>query len=218
MHGTYHEFFHIVDDHNELRQGEAAMADVWGTRDWADRHFAEGLGLWEVNVYKAAVAFQGVSYHHSEFRKRLALAFLTLGKHKWGEPLVEPASKPPAQDGLSHEHICKTFSAITGKRCEGHVCGYCGEKAYLCCISCFPDVKEAGYAICNPSTGKTCYAKHVLGEPNEHSMHVKANAEAERRAGLRESPATLAKKERKRAAASVGGTASQAAKKSKATA
>ena len=47
------------------------MADVWGTRDWADRHFAEGLGLWEVNVYKAAVTFQRVAYHHSEFRKRL---------------------------------------------------------------------------------------------------------------------------------------------------
>ena len=29
------------------------MADVWETTSWADRDFAESLGLWEVNVYKA---------------------------------------------------------------------------------------------------------------------------------------------------------------------
>lgn len=48
VHGLFHEYFHIVDDHNQLRQGQVSMADVWETRDWAHRHFAEGLGLWEV--------------------------------------------------------------------------------------------------------------------------------------------------------------------------
>ena len=29
----------------------AAFDDAWATKDWAHRHFAEGLGYWEANVY-----------------------------------------------------------------------------------------------------------------------------------------------------------------------
>jgi hypothetical protein len=217
MHAEYHEWFHRVDDHNELRQGEAAMADVWGTRDWADRHFAEGLGLWEVNVYKAAVEFQGVTYHHSEFRKRLALAFLTLGKHTWGEPLAAPAPESPAQPGPSCEHKFTTFEKLTGKRAEGHVCGYCGQKGYLLCTSCFPDVQHAGYAICNPTTGRDCLVQHLRGVAPEHSMHTHAkSSDASRRDGLRDTPAASHKKAQARTAAQAGGKATQASKRTKA--
>ena len=58
------------------------MADVWDTKDWADRHFAEGLGFWEVNVYKALTHWHPdhKTLSHPKFRIRLAHAFLTLGK------------------------------------------------------------------------------------------------------------------------------------------
>jgi hypothetical protein len=117
-------------------------------------------------------------YHHSEFRKRLALAFLTLGKHTWGEPLAAPAPESPAQPGPSCEHKFTTFEKLTGKRAEGHVCGYCGQKGYLLCTSCFPDVQHAGYAICNPTTGRDCLVQHLRGVAPEHSMHTHAKSSA----------------------------------------
>eukprot|EP00965_Chrysotila_dentata_P165960 5479383-Pleurochrysis_carterae.AAC.1 len=72
----------LVDSHNELRQGVTSIADVWGTRSWVERHFSEGLGFWEVNVFKALVYFspQWRDLGHTEFRERLAWEFLTLGK------------------------------------------------------------------------------------------------------------------------------------------
>ena len=219
MHATYHEYFHIVDDHNELRQGEAAMADVWGTRDWADRHFAEGLGLWEVNVYKAAVAFQGVTYHHSECRKRLALAFLTLGTHEWGTPLVKPTPHPPAQPGQCKGHVLKLLAELTGKNRQSKVCGYCGtESAYLVCITCFPDLSQCNYGVCSPNTGKDCSARHCAGELAQYFGHkVKMPTTQPRRAASSSSKAATAeKKEKARAAGSLGGQATQAAKKTKA--
>ena len=215
MHATYHEFFHIVDDHNELRQGEAAMADVWGTRDWMERHFAEGLGLWEVNVYKAAVAFQGVRYHHSEFRKRLAMAFLTLGKHSYGDPLVPEA---PAQQESSCVHRFEPLSKLTGKAGIAKVCGYCGtESAYLCCTTCFPDVQECNYAICNPNTGKDCIGRHCAGEKPEHFGHkVKLPKSKERPPTRREEHSIASKKRQASEAGSLGGLSTQAAKRSRA--
>ena len=57
MHALYRKWMNIVDLHNKLRQGVVAMADVWFTISWAERHFAEGIGLWEVNVFKALVYF-----------------------------------------------------------------------------------------------------------------------------------------------------------------
>ena len=48
---------------------------------WPHRHFAESLGLWEVNVYKALVHFhpQYKDLKHPRFRRLLAHALLTGG-------------------------------------------------------------------------------------------------------------------------------------------
>ena len=62
------------------------MADAWGTVSWEKRHFAEGLGFWEVNVFRCLIyLFPGPwsnyqKMSHGEFRKRCACAMLTLGK------------------------------------------------------------------------------------------------------------------------------------------
>eukprot|EP00965_Chrysotila_dentata_P119453 3949001-Pleurochrysis_carterae.AAC.1 len=58
------------------------MADVWATRSLEERHFAEGLGFWEVNVFKALAYFypQWRLLAHAEFRARLAWELMTLGK------------------------------------------------------------------------------------------------------------------------------------------
>eukprot|EP00966_Prymnesium_polylepis_P036668 850868-Prymnesium_polylepis.1 len=81
-HALYRLWMNIVDIHNKLRQGVCSMADVWGTVSWEKRHFAEGLGFWEVNVFKALVYFYEPlrATSHGDFRKRIAWAFMTLGK------------------------------------------------------------------------------------------------------------------------------------------
>ena len=83
IHALYRKWFNIVDLHNKLRQGVVSMADVWKTKAWPERHFAEGIGFWEVNVYKACIYFwprQFDGLTHGEFRMRLAWACMTLGK------------------------------------------------------------------------------------------------------------------------------------------
>ena len=105
MHALYREHMNHVDLHNKLRQGVVSMADVWQTTSWIERHFAEGLGLWEVNVYKALCYFQkgrwgGVS--HNEFRMRLAHAFMTLGKVPY--PADSPEAAAGRADGTPRGH------------------------------------------------------------------------------------------------------------------
>ncbi|KAL1519451.1 hypothetical protein AB1Y20_022973 [Prymnesium parvum] len=57
VHALYRQWMNIVDVHNKLRQGVVSMADIWHTVNWSERHFAEGLGFWEVNIYKALTYF-----------------------------------------------------------------------------------------------------------------------------------------------------------------
>eukprot|EP00965_Chrysotila_dentata_P128291 4241132-Pleurochrysis_carterae.AAC.1 len=72
----------IIDVHNKLRQSVCSMADVWATVQWVERHFAESIGFWEVNIYKALIYFypRWKDLSLGEFRARLAWALLTLGK------------------------------------------------------------------------------------------------------------------------------------------
>lgn len=222
MHELYHDWFHIVDDHNELRQGEASMADAWGTHDWAERHFAEGLGLWEVNVFKASVYFQHKTWNHNEFRKLLAHAFLTLGKHEYGTPIEpEAAAATPAQttppDTLK-PHICKTFEALGCGRAAKKVCGYCGcSAAYLCCSTCCPKPTADGvYGICNPATGRDCFSKHCQGMQPSHTGYTQQKNKRKAPAyDLRDSPSSKAKKRVNKKSATKGGKASGASRKAK---
>ena len=166
VHALYHRFFHLVDVHNHLRQGEVAMADVWATKDWAHRHFAEGLGFWEVNVFKALVYFHPdyATLQHPRFRVLLAHAMLTLGK----VPFSEVAAGAGAEAQPDHTYcILKKFTSF---KAEKHQCGYCNNKPYHYCSTCFPDEKEAGYAICHSGLGASCYHKHVTGVKNTHKM------------------------------------------------
>lgn len=57
MHEIYRRFMMLVDVHNHYRQGEVSISDVWQTTSWVMRHFAEGLGFWEVNTYRALTYF-----------------------------------------------------------------------------------------------------------------------------------------------------------------
>ena len=165
VHALYHRFFHLVDVHNHLRQGEVAMADVWATKDWAHRHFAEGLGFWEVNVFKALVYFHPdyATLQHPRFRVLLAHAMLTLGK-----PFREEEAGAGAEVQPDHSYcILKKFTSFASER---HQCGYCSKKPYHYCSTCFPVEKEAGYAICHSGLGQPCYHKHVTGVKPTHKM------------------------------------------------
>ena len=174
VHALYHGFFHLVDVHNHLRQGQTSMADVWDTKDWGDRHFAEGLGFWEVNVFKALVYFHPdyKKLTHPRFRRLLAHAMLTLGKVPFGEAEPEPEARPA--------HSCCTLKRFTSYTNEKHQCGYCQQKSYFYCATCFPEEKKAEYAICNPcSSDKPCFHRHIIGEKPTHKMqHIKKKKKA----------------------------------------
>eukprot|EP00965_Chrysotila_dentata_P240131 6203527-Pleurochrysis_carterae.AAC.2 len=73
-HALYRKWTNIVDIHNKLRQGSVSMVDTWATSKWWERHFAEGLGSWELNVFKALKHFYPAAdgIGHNEFRERLA--------------------------------------------------------------------------------------------------------------------------------------------------
>ena len=67
---------------------------------------------------------------------------------------------------------------------EGHKCGYCGMKAYFYCSTCFPD-DQPTHAICNPTTNRDCFAKHMHGVKPTHCMRHAKRKEPE---GGRERP------------------------------
>ena len=53
------------------------------------------------------------------------------------------------------------------------------------CKTCFPDGLP-DHALCNPSTGRSCYAKHCAGEQAAHKINIgikKAVRSSPRRSG-----------------------------------
>jgi hypothetical protein len=144
------------------------MADAWATKDWADRHFAEGLGFWEVNVYKAIYMWHPEHKNklsHTTFRKMLAFTLITLGKAAY-----DPNEKDAAasSSGPVQYHELAMFRNYKG---EHHQCDFCKTQAYHYCKTCFPDGK-ATHAICNPALHNGCYEKHVAGETPSHKCIV----------------------------------------------
>ena len=91
-----------------LRQGEGAMADVWKTKSWVNRHFSEMLGFTEVNIYKTLTYFLNDKWgktSHNDFRRRLAFAFLTLGKYVFPDDIVTAVgSSASAAMRCGHHH------------------------------------------------------------------------------------------------------------------
>ena len=163
VHAMYHRWFHIVDVHNHLRQGLVSMADVWATKNWAHRHFAEGLGFWEVNVYRSLLFFhphwKSKRLGHGKFRGRLAHAFLTLGKVEFNTAGGSHAAQAEPTAEEKGRHKIEKFANYDN---EHHKCGYCGTvHGYFFCRTCFPDGK-ATHALCfNRSKGE-CFEKHAL--------------------------------------------------------
>ena len=171
-HALYHRHFHVVDVHNHLRQGLVSMADVWLTTAWPDRHFAEGLGFWEVNVFRALKRWHPAHYDrgHGDFRCRLAHALLTLGKIAWGvEPTVPAAGEGGVTPCAGHGTFCylKRFDRYKN---EHHQCAFCENKgAYYYCAACYPTADGITFACCSTTRGTACFAKHIAGEQPIHS-------------------------------------------------
>ena len=189
MHELYRVHMNHVDLHNKLRQGQCSMANVWKTNSWANRHFAEMLGFTEVNIYKCLLYFikgQWLNTSHNDFRRRLAWAFLTLGKEvfpddagatsgfsgsstssgtisTWTPSVVGSASA--LYTGPQCHHY-QTFKR-TGFKDEKHTCGYCGSRTTKFCGTCL----ENGYgviAVCGRKSMRGCMDKHQGGAALTH--------------------------------------------------
>lgn len=186
VHSLYRSWMNIVDVHNKLRQGVASMADIWHTTTWQERHFAEGLGFWEVNVYKALVHFYSrhKSLGHGEFRKRLAWAFLTLGKAPYPGDAGSSSSDTADINASSSQagqmrtampplRHCEHEYARHPRESKMHRCAYCGKPSYYKCVTC--ETNGLGLiSICGPKACKTrdCRQRHVNGEMIKHATFV----------------------------------------------
>ena len=174
-----------VDLHNKLRQGERSMADAWLTHSWPTRHFAEMLGFIEVNIYKALHYFKKGRWstmNHNTFRRRLAHAFLTLGKEPFPDDVseingggsaastfrspssllsIDSASGLFSGPGYDHEFVL--FNEAVNVR-EMHRCGYCGNRSAKYCKTCFD--------LGRGKSGRGCIDDHAAGLKLKHSSHT----------------------------------------------
>ena len=194
VHALYRKYMNLVDLHNKLRQGVVSMADVWHTVSWPDRHFAEGLGFWEVNVYKALLYFQPATWgerSHNDFRMRLAFAFMTLGKTKYEQPVrseqlqpskakgsaAPPSSVPlPSTQAQAGATIAHEYTQAKPKTCS-----YCGRQCRLMCETCVRS-GQGHFFVCSTGSGRDCISRHVSGELAKHGTtfskyHRKRSAE-----------------------------------------
>eukprot|EP00965_Chrysotila_dentata_P075499 2493732-Pleurochrysis_carterae.AAC.1 len=164
------------------------MADTWATRSWVERHFAEGIGFWEVSVFRALKHFYQ-SYDgqgHNEFRERLAFAFFTLGQETVFPADKSASSETPmprasamtasarnSQDSANNTrteaplpHALHTYERLHGKR--GRTCSYCDNKAYPFCTSCVHHGLGTMFA-CGLQTKRKCMVMHAAGEQIKHA-------------------------------------------------
>lgn len=179
VHALYRIWMNIVDIHNKLRQGVVSMADVWGTTSWEKRHFAEGLGFWEVNVFKALIYFfrGAMSKHqkmqHGEFRARLAFAFMTLGKATYpaneagssvGDAAAAGGSVPGTTPLPGGMHEYESWRGRAPKTCN-----YCGSGCYQKCLTCEANGVGIFYVCGKMSKRKDkCMMAHRDGEECSH--------------------------------------------------
>lgn len=166
VHQLYREHMNVVDIHNKLRQGVCAVADVWRTTQWPERHFGELLGILEVNIFKTLTyfvpAFKTMS--HPDFRRQLAWELMTLGKAVC--PMNETLEKE-----TTNAHVSATTCEHEYLRFDGnarHRCAYCGQGAYYYCLTCHK--RGLGcMAMCGMKTGRDCISRHAAGEKAKHA-------------------------------------------------
>jgi len=131
-------------------------------------HICRPLG---VALHPQALVYFHPDYknlQHPRFRVLLAHALLTLGKVPFGQ---EPEAAAEAQA----DHSYCMLDRFTAYCNEKHQCGYCKQKSYFFCSTCFPDESQAKYGICNPTAkDRPCFHKHISGVAPTHKMqHVK---------------------------------------------
>lgn len=180
MFELYRKNMNLVDLHNKLRQGEGSMSDVWKTNSWVSRHFAEVLGFLEVNVYKSLVFFkkeQWAKMSHNEFRRRLAWAFLTLGRETFLDDVEASNSSsgaftggPAGVNSASQLFVgprAHQFANFNDEKVELHTCGYCGRRCSKYCLTCQCD-GHGTIAVCGRKSGRDCIDRHQRGEMVRH--------------------------------------------------
>lgn len=176
VHELYRQWMNIVDVMNKLRQGVVSMADVWHTTQWSDRHFAEGLGFWEVNVFKTLVYFypRWKDLAHGEFRARLAWALLTLGTQPYPADEMRVRNEEAMNVETAAGYATLPCAPLSGtshtykRHSTPHRCAYCGKPCYWMCMSC-RDVGLGMISVCGSKTKRGCMSEHVRGEPIKHA-------------------------------------------------
>ena len=185
MHETYRSEYGLLDQINRDRQGQVSIADIWLTKTWQHRHFAEGFGFLEVAIFRHLSYFHPrykgnpecgrPSLCHQQYRKMLAYTLLTGGQtldvSAPNRPLAPPGvdeTAPATPEGCKHQFI--TFHKAGGRPHENHQCAYCKNRGYTFCKPC-SDTQGVTLAFCSYTTGRRCQDQHRRGKDPVHQMN-----------------------------------------------
>ena len=106
---------------------------------------------------------------------RKALLVITRRDQEAVRCKVPFGQEPEAAAEAQADHTYCMLDRFTAYCNEKHQCGYCKQKSYFFCSTCFPDESQAKYGICNPTAkDRPCFHKHISGVAPTHKMqHVK---------------------------------------------
>ena len=148
MHALYRQHFNAVDQFNRLATGPRNVTEIWHTKNVWDRLFAATLAMVEVNAFLAYTQHCGAEAKKmTRHQWRLSLSSgLILNKYLVQNSVLPCSPALAARGEKSHMYMVPL-----GKQLR---CQHCTKRTSLACA--------CGDAVCNPSTGRTCFATHVL--------------------------------------------------------
>lgn len=159
-----------IDVHNHIRQSGLALELVWNTQNWKHRIYASLLGIIETNAYLAYKYFKNVhnNVSHSTFTEKVAHQLILYKENETRDARENGVGVGETVSGESTDHKLVALSSISEKTRVQRKCVICSrvhkkqQKASYFCGSC-------GYkaVLCSPTTGRDCFAYHVVkGIPN----------------------------------------------------
>ena len=175
--GIYRKYFNKIDVHNHIRHTTPSFSDVWGTRQWWVRDFAEMLGFIQTNALLAWNYFSKEGKANpltfKTFQKKLAARlvnnpFITPADHALcvGKRVGEGDSDSDSDDDGDAAAVNHHLSVIRGgsdrlkPRQLG--CSVCGMKCSHFCSCGGDDDESPKVKLCAPTTtGRDCYERHA---------------------------------------------------------
>lgn len=162
----YYKSSGSVDRHNLLRQGVLSLEQVWGTQQWTNRVIATLFGIFQTDSY---LAFRFEKKCDTTFREFNQLLFADIQAHY---KIAEETTEASSSDACWLNSIRKV-SHPRQKPCTSSSCELDGrgrtKKTGNYCFPCSSPEKLV--SLCDPRSGRTCFADHVADARSKRGRH-----------------------------------------------